>query len=110
MKRTYLVAVAAALTLGTAGCSAASTASTSQDPGVSKKAEASLAALTGKVLSKGPHGEQPSPASSADLTPAEIDQVKAKHATAAIVMHYGGNDWANAQVAGLKSEFGKLRT
>jgi ribose transport system substrate-binding protein len=108
MKHSYLVAVAAALTLGTAGCSAASTASTSQDPGVSKKAEASLAAITGKVLSKGPHGEQPSPASSADLTPAEIDQVKAKHATAAIVMHYGGNDWATAQVAGLKDEFAKL--
>ena len=51
MKRSYLVAVAAALTLGTAGCSAASTASTSQDPGVSKKAEASLAAISGKVLS-----------------------------------------------------------
>jgi ribose transport system substrate-binding protein len=34
--------------------------------------------------------------------------VKAKHLTAAIVMHYGGNDWATAQIAGLKSEFGKL--
>jgi len=34
--------------------------------------------------------------------------VKAKHATAAIVMHYAGNDWAIAQIAGLKHEFANL--
>jgi ribose transport system substrate-binding protein len=28
--------------------------------------------------------------------------------TAAIVMHYGGNDWANAQIAGLNAEFDRL--
>jgi ribose transport system substrate-binding protein len=27
------------------------------------------------------------------------------HATAAIALHYGGNDWSTAQVAGLKDEF-----
>ena len=30
------------------------------------------------------------------------------HAKAAIVMHYGGNDWSQAQIAGLKFEFAKL--
>jgi ribose transport system substrate-binding protein len=60
------------------------------------------------VLSTGPHGEKPTSASAVVLTSAEIAQVKAKNATAAIVLHYGGNDWSTAQVAGLKFEFAKL--
>lgn len=60
------------------------------------------------VLSTGPHGEKPTSANAVVLTSAEIAQVKAKHATAAIVLHYGGNDWSTAQVAGLKFEFAKL--
>ena len=30
------------------------------------------------------------------------------HATAAIALHYGGNDWSTAQVTGLKAEFSQL--
>jgi len=60
------------------------------------------------ILSKGPHGETATPVSKVVLTPAELAKVKAKHATAAIVLHYGGNDWSTAQVAGLKFEFKKL--
>ena len=30
------------------------------------------------------------------------------NATAAIVMHYGGNDWSQAQIEGLKAQFGKM--
>ena len=30
------------------------------------------------------------------------------HATAAIVLHYGGNDWSRAQVEGQKAEFAAL--
>ena len=108
MKRTYFAAAVAAFALVTAGCSAGTTAATSQDSGVSAKADAALAAVTGKVLSKGPNGEDPSPSSVSDLTADEVAKVKALGATAAIVMHYGGNDWANAQIDGLKSEFGKL--
>jgi ribose transport system substrate-binding protein len=37
-----------------------------------------------------------------------VAQVQAKGATAAIVMHYAGNDWAIAQIDGLKNEFGRL--
>jgi ribose transport system substrate-binding protein len=103
-----LAASAAVLTLAATGCSAASTTTSSKNSGVSKKADAALAAMQGKVLSKGPHGETAQPASAAKLSSADIAKVKSKGATAAIVMHYGGNDWANAQVAGLKSEFGKL--
>ena len=39
------------------------------------------------------------------LTPDELAKVKAKHATAALVFHYGGNDWSNAQEAALKAQF-----
>ena len=60
------------------------------------------------VLSKGPHGEKASPATSVVLTPAELAKVKKMHATAAIVLHYGGNDWSTAQVDGQKFEFAKL--
>jgi ribose transport system substrate-binding protein len=100
------LALGAALALG--ACSAATTSSSDQSSGVSAKADAALAALNGKVFSKGPKGEEPAKAEAADLTDAEVAQVKAKHATAAIVMHYGGNDWATAQIAGLRSEFGRL--
>jgi len=103
-----LAATAVTLALVTAACSASTTTTTTQDSGVSQKAEAALAKIKGQVLSKGPNGETPSPASAAELTPAELAKVKAKGATAAIVMHYGGNDWATAQVAGLREEFGKL--
>ncbi len=70
--------------------------------------DAELAALAGKVLSTGPNGETPSPASVVTLSADEIAKVKAMHPTAAIVLHYGGNDWSQAQVAGLKAEFADL--
>ncbi len=103
-----LAAIAVTLAIATAGCSAANTATQEQDPGVSKQADAALAKIQGTVLSKGPNGEDPASADQADLTNDEIAKVKAMGATAAIVMHYGGNDWANAQIDGLRSEFGKL--
>jgi ribose transport system substrate-binding protein len=70
--------------------------------------DAALAALQDNVLSKGPNGEDPSPASALSLSAAEIDQIKAMNATAAIVMHYGGNDWSRAQIEGLKYQFGEM--
>jgi len=60
------------------------------------------------VLSKGPNGEDPSPASSLSLSDDELAAIKDMSATAAIVMHYGGNDWSRAQVEGLKDQFGKM--
>src|SRR3954462_6498970 len=71
-------------------------------------AQAALAAMKGKVLATGPNGEQPASASSITLTPGEIEQVKDKKATAAIVMHYTGDGWTDAQVAGLRQQFGEL--
>jgi ribose transport system substrate-binding protein len=70
--------------------------------------DAELAALNGKVLSTGPNGEAPSPASVVTLSDDDIAKVKGMHATAAIVLHYGGNDWSRAQVEGQKAEFAAL--
>ena len=70
--------------------------------------DAELAALSGKVLSTGPNGEAPAPASAVTLSDDEIAKVKGMHATAAIVLHYGGNDWSRAQVEGQKAEFAAL--
>jgi ribose transport system substrate-binding protein len=67
-----------------------------------------LAEIQQKPLSKGPHGEEPAPASSVTLTPEELDKIKGLKAKAAIVMHYAGNDWSQAQVAGLKAQFAKM--
>jgi ribose transport system substrate-binding protein len=109
IRRLPIVALAAALSLSVASCSSSATGtSNAPDAGVSEKAQQALDKIKGQVLSKGPNGETPSPSSVADLTPAEIEKVKALNAKAAIVMHYGGNDWATAQTNGLKSEFEKL--
>lgn len=67
-----------------------------------------LAALQDKILSKGPNGEEPSPANSVSLSDAEVEEIRELKAKAAIVMRYSRNDWSAAQVAGLKSQFGKM--
>ncbi|RAM38353.1 sugar ABC transporter substrate-binding protein [Arthrobacter globiformis] len=109
IRRLPLVALAAAMSISVASCSSSTSASSNApDTGVSEKAQQALDKIKGQVLSKGPNGETPSPASAADLTPEEVAKIKALNAKAAIVMHYGGNDWATAQTNGLKSEFDKL--
>ncbi|MGB8200206.1 MAG: substrate-binding domain-containing protein [Pseudonocardiaceae bacterium] len=94
--------------LGCAGESADSRAALSTPRLGYPPAQQALARLAGQVLAKGPNGEQPARADSVTLTPAEIDQVRAKKATAAIVMHYTGDSWTNAQIAGLRQQFTKL--
>ena len=96
-RRTVMTAAFAALLSSTAAL-----------PAFAADADALLADLAGKVLSLGPNGEQPQPASSVSLSDEELAQVKAKHATAAIVMHYAGNDWSRAQIDGLKTQFATM--
>jgi ribose transport system substrate-binding protein len=67
--------------------------------------DAALAALETTVLSKGPNGEDPTAASEIELTDAELEAIRTMNATAAIVMHYGGNDWSQAQISGLRLQF-----
>jgi ribose transport system substrate-binding protein len=93
-----------AATSGGASTGAATSAASSVDA----KAQKSLDELTKTVLSKGPNGETPVAADTITLTADELAKVKAKNATAAIVLHYGGNDWSTAQVDGLKKEFADL--
>jgi ribose transport system substrate-binding protein len=101
------IAIVAVATL--AGCYIPGQTTTAPpDQAAADKADQALKELQGQVLSKGPNGEDPSPATAADLTPEQLDKIKTMKATAAIVMHYAGNDWSTAQIAGLRSEFGNL--
>jgi ribose transport system substrate-binding protein len=102
-----LVGVLLAVT-GCVGESADSRAARSTPRVGYSPAQHALAQLAGKVLATGPNGEQPARVDSVSLTPAEIDRVRAKKATAAIVMHYTGDGWTDAQIAGLRQQFTEL--
>ena len=74
-------------------------------PAAAADPAAALAALKDTVQSLGPNGEKPAPASVVQLSNEEMAKIKAMNATAAIVLHYTGNDWSRAQIAGLKAQF-----
>lgn len=109
LRKSTIAATAVALLLAGAGCS-----TTSDDSGPDSSssnytaADEALAAIEGQVFSEGPHGEAPASADEVALTDEEVEAVSEMGATAAIVMHYGGNDWANAQIAGLEARFEEL--
>lgn len=105
--RPAAVAVVAALALAACSPDQATTQNTGSSS-INAQVDAALKALEGQVLSKGPNGEDPASADTANLTDDEMAKVKALGAKAAIVMHYGGNDWSTAQIAGLQSEFKNL--
>lgn len=104
------IAVSAALMLALTACSSSGTNGQNDgvDSAVAAQVDAALAALDGQVLSLGPNGETPSSFDTTELTDAEVTKIKAGKYTAAIVMHYSGNDWSTAQIAGLKAEFARL--
>ncbi len=68
----------------------------------------SLEAMAGQVFSTGPNGESPTAATDVSLSEEELAEIQAMGATAAIIMHYGGNDWSVAQIAGLKDQFARM--
>jgi ribose transport system substrate-binding protein len=61
-----------------------------------------------EILSKGPEGETAVSAKTLQLTEEEIKKIKEGNYKAAIVMHYAGNDWATAQINGLKAAFNRM--
>ncbi|HEV7250375.1 MAG TPA: substrate-binding domain-containing protein [Shinella sp.] len=97
MTRRFLLGTAAAMALALAYSAPAAA-----DP------DTALAELQKTVLSKGPSGEDPAPASDVTLSDEELAKIKGMNATAAIVMHYGGNDWSRAQVNGLQTQFAAM--
>lgn len=84
---------------------AALLASTIAGTALAQTPDEALAALASQTLSTGPAGESPVSASEIKLSDDELAQIKAKGATAAIVMHYGGDDWSQAQINGLETQF-----
>ena len=56
----------------------------------------------------GPNGEAATPASEIQLTEEEKQQIRDGGYTAAISLHYGGNDWASSQLEGLQATFEDL--
>jgi ribose transport system substrate-binding protein len=111
--RLRYLAIIAALGLAAAACGDDdTTTSASQAAGGGGAAgcdpDAALAELEKNVLSTGPNGESPTPAAEITLTDNEIAQVKSMGATAALVFHYGGNDWSQAQMDGLEATFADL--
>ena len=90
-----------------AGCAFPGGSQTLAKP-TSTVADQALEDIAGQVFSKGPNGETASPPSSADLTDEEVAQIKSLGLKAAIVMHTGGDDWSQAQINGLNSEFERL--
>jgi ribose transport system substrate-binding protein len=105
-----LVAIAALVVTSCGGSDddGATGSADKQETAVVAKARDGLDALKRSVLSTGPNGEKPTPASEVSLSAQELQQIKDKHATAAIVLHYGGNDWSNAQVNGLRNALGRM--
>ena len=91
--------------LSTASAALALCAALSAGPAWATDPDAAMAALKTTVMSQGPNGEKPTAASTVVLTDDELAKVKAKHATAALVFHYAGNDWSQAQADALKAQF-----
>lgn len=54
-----------------------------------------------EIRSVGPDGEAAVDASTIELTDDQIAQIKEGGYTAAICLHYGGNDWSTSQQKGL---------
>lgn len=110
-RRRFSVLIAGAIVVPVIGVTPRLASAQDATPGATPSAAggaATLAEMEGRVFSTGPHGESPTPASEVMLTEDELAQIKGMGATAAIVMHYSGDDWSAAQIAGLRDQFGKM--
>lgn len=61
-----------------------------------------------EIMSTGPNGETAVNADTLSLTEEQKEEIRGMGLTAAISMHYGGNDWATAQIQGLTDSFEDL--
>ncbi|HLL49407.1 MAG TPA: substrate-binding domain-containing protein [Thermomicrobiales bacterium] len=109
-RRRFTVLVAGAIAVPAAGYSPRLTTAQEATPGATPGAAGgdALAQMEGQVYSTGPQGETPTAASEIMLTEEELAAIEGMGATAAILMHYSGDDWSAAQIAGLRDQFGKM--
>lgn len=106
--RTALAAgMALAFAITATACSSGGDAAPSAASGYAPAAEA-IAAFGDQLFSTGPNGEESADAASIELTDDEVAQIKALGATAAVVMHFSGDSWSVAQLAGIQEEFDRL--
>lgn len=89
--------------------SAADSSSTSADSS-SADSTSTSSESTGEaeIRSTGPNGETAVNADTLSLTDEQKEEIRGMGLTAAISMHYGGNDWATAQIQGLTDTFEDL--
>lgn len=108
--RTAILSLAAiAGLIGASACTPANEREEAElDEDLVAQIDEALNEITGQALSQGPNGEEASPADEVELTEEQEAEIAEMGLRAAIVMHYGGNDWANAQIAGLTAEFERL--
>ncbi|ARK31281.1 substrate-binding domain-containing protein [Halalkalibacter krulwichiae] len=117
----FAVASLAAGMLVLAGCNTESTSSSEEELSSSnssetKTEETALEPITinanidadAIIQSEGPYGESAVSATTLELTVEDIEKIKEGNYTAALVMHYAGNDWSNAQINGLETTFEKM--
>ncbi|MGH2618121.1 MAG: substrate-binding domain-containing protein, partial [Thermomicrobiales bacterium] len=106
-RRRFSMLVAGAVAVPVVGISARLASAQDATPTTMTASEA-LAQMEGQVFSTGPNGESPTAASEVMLTEEELAEIQAMGATAAIIMHYSGDDWSVAQIAGLRDQFAKM--
>lgn len=61
-----------------------------------------------QILTKGPHGEQGVNADTITLSDDQKKAIKEGNFKVALCMHYGGNDWATAQINAIKNTCAEL--
>ena len=61
-----------------------------------------------QILTKGPHGEQGVNADTITLSDEQKNDIKKGNFKVALCMHYGGNDWATAQINAIKDTCAEL--
>ena len=61
-----------------------------------------------QILSNGPHGEQGVNADTITLSDEQKNDIKKGNFKVALCMHYGGNDWATAQINAIKDTCAEL--
>lgn len=105
--RRIILCLATATLLAT-GCSQSGGAANGQSCDTSTMDTAIAKYTKGEVLAKGPYGEKSADFERITLTDAEVAKVKRMRATAAVVMHFSGDSWSNAQVNAIRSELGRL--